>query len=86
VRVETAALETPSRLRPAADLYERAYREYEAALDAFVQASFSPKDQLRAAVEGAIPLAEKADKTWDRALALVQAELRRLGLPVRPTP
>jgi hypothetical protein len=73
----TPALEEANRL------FAIAFRQYAAAVTAFSNASRQP--DLAAAIADAVPLAERADRTYDRADAIVQAELRRLGLPTRPT-
>jgi hypothetical protein len=52
-------------------------------MTAFSEAS--RQADLAKAITEAVPLAERADHTYDRADAIVQAELRRLGLPTRPT-
>jgi hypothetical protein len=70
-------------LERAARLFDEAFRQYGAAMIAFSNASRQP--DLAAAITAAVPLAERADRTYDRADALVQAELRRLGVPTSPT-
>lgn len=70
-------------LRDAGRLLDTAFRQYAAAMTAFAEASRQP--DLAAAITKAVPLAERADRTYDRADAIVQAELRRLGLSTRPT-
>lgn len=84
VRLQLAAQQPPARLKPAAELFDRALRQYRAAIDGFVTASRAPAARLQAALTAAVPAAERADRTYDRADALVQRELRRLGLPTKP--
>jgi hypothetical protein len=73
---------TPA-LRRANELFDTAFRQYAEAMTAFSEASRKP--DVGAAITQAIPLAERADRTYDRADAIVQKELRRLALPTRPT-
>jgi len=74
----------PSKLRPAARLYDQSIREYVQAVDAFAAASTRPESELGAAITEAVPAADKADRTYDQADAMVKKELRRLDLPERP--
>ena len=85
VRAAFATREPPTRLRDAADLFDRALAQYLAVIDRFVAVSHTPKAELSAAITAAVPIAELADRTYDRADAMVQAELRRLGLPTKPS-
>jgi hypothetical protein len=82
-RVQTgfAATPPPARLKPAAALFDESLRGYIAAIDRFVMASYKTGDALKAAITAAVPTAEQADKTYDRAIALVNAERKRVGLP-----
>lgn len=73
---------TPA-LRRANALFDVAFRQYAEAMTAFADASAKP--DVGAALDDAIPLATRADHTYDRADTIVQAELRRLGLRTRPT-
>lgn len=83
VRTRLGAVPVPARLREAARLYDLALRQYVEAIDAFVDASAQPPEQVAAAITAAVPVAERADRTYDRADALVQRELARLHLPTR---
>jgi hypothetical protein len=75
-----AVAPVPTRLKPAAALYDRALRTYLQAIDAFVAASYQPRGaQLDAAMAAAVKVAESADKLYDRAGRLVAAEQRRVG-------
>ena len=84
-RVAVAKLRPADGLIEAAELFETAFRQYVDAIVAFSAASRRPTPELTGAISAAIPLAEKADKTYDEADALVQAALARHGLPTRPT-
>ena len=57
--------------------YDLALRQYEEAIDGFVAASRHPPNELAAAITAAVPTAERADRTYDRADALVKAALGR---------
>lgn len=85
VRQGFAGVAPPKRLREAAHLYDRALRQYREAIDAFAAASTRPPAELKDAITAAVPTADAADHTYDRADALVQAELARVHLPTRPT-
>jgi hypothetical protein len=82
-RSAVAQLHPTPRLERAAGLFDDAFRQYAAAMIALSEASRQP--DLAAAIAEAVPLAERADRTYDRADAVVQAELRRLGLPTAST-
>lgn len=79
VRLGFAAVPVPRSLRRAAALFDQSLREYVRAIDAFVAASFSSGDDLARALAEAIPIAERADATFDHAKALLKAELERVG-------
>ena len=76
--------QAPSRLRPAATLYDTALRQYVDAVDAFAAASRRPAPEISSGVSAGAHVAEKADATWDRAGRLVSAELKRVGAPDPP--
>jgi hypothetical protein len=77
----------PSTLSRAADLYDRALRGYEQAVDAFVAASFHPAGaDLNAAMASAIDVAKAADAVYEQARAVVAREWKRLGLPETQKP
>ena len=77
VRQALARLRPPHNLERAASLYDLALRQYEEAIDGFVVASREPPSELAAAITAAVPTAERADRTYDRADALVKAALGR---------
>ena len=78
------ACSAPSKLRPAAKLYDQSMVQYVQAVDAFSAASKRPQPEISDAISASTHIAEAADKTYDRADAMVKAELKRLGLPERP--
>jgi hypothetical protein len=80
IRIRWRGLRPPASLAEAARLYDEAMRGYESALDGFVAASRQPSDHLDAAVSSAVPAAEGADRAYDAADALVDAQAKRLGL------
>jgi adenylate cyclase len=82
-RIAVEQLRPTAALQRANELFDETFRQYAAAMVAFAKAS-EARD-IDAAIVKAIPLAEKADRTYDRADGIVQAELRRLKLPTRPT-
>ena len=84
VRTGLDRVSAPAILRPAALLYDRALLRYEAAVDAFVAASYAPPSGIKAAVTAAVPTANRADAIYDRADAIVRAAQRRFGLPTPP--
>ena len=73
IRRQVAGVRPPSFLRDAAAQYDASLRQYLAAIDAFVVASYAPSDGLAAAITRAVPAAQQADATYDRAEAMVQA-------------
>lgn len=79
VRLGFAAVPAPKSLRRAAALFDQSLREYVGAIDAFVAASLSSSGELARALAEAIPIAERADATFDHAKALLKAELERVG-------
>jgi hypothetical protein len=83
-RVKFDACPAPSRLRPAARLYDQSMRQYVQAVDAFAVASQRPTPEIEGAISASTRLADSADQTYDRADTLVTKELKRLGLPDRP--
>jgi hypothetical protein len=85
VRLRKVPVPSSSGLRQAALLYDLALSQYQAAIDGFAAASRKPKAELKAAISAAVPLAERADRTYDRADALLNAALRRVGLPTAST-
>ncbi|MCA1833971.1 MAG: hypothetical protein ABR548_04340 [Actinomycetota bacterium] len=80
VRVGFAAAKIPDKLARAAQLFDTSLRGYVAAIDAFVAASFSVGEPLKTAIKSAVPLAERADKTYDEATAILEKERKRVGL------
>jgi len=78
------ACPAPSRLRPAAKLYDKSMLQYIQAVDAFAEASKRPQPEIEGAISASTHVAEVADKTYDHADVLVKNELKRLGLPERP--
>ena len=75
------AVVPPPRLRAAADLFDQSLAGYLDAIDAFVAASVKTGEALKAAITAAVPIAERADKTYDRAKSLLDVERKRVGLP-----
>jgi hypothetical protein len=84
IRRRFAAAPAPAQLRHASELFDTALRRYLLAVDAFVAASARPATELETTVAAAAVVAENADRIYDQADALLQAELYRLGLPHRP--
>jgi hypothetical protein len=82
VRQKVSALPHPGTLDDAAALFDVALRRYGDAIDAFVTAS--DQTPLATAITAAVPVAEDADRIYDRADALVQRALAQVGLPTRP--
>lgn len=85
VRRDFHAIRPPRRLRHAAMLYDDALAQYEAAIDAFAAAADRPTAERDRALKVGTDLATKADATYDRARALVDAALADVGLPTSPT-
>jgi hypothetical protein len=86
VRRRFAAVAAPPGLALAKSLFDQSLGDYLRAIDAFVAASLQPKSKLQAAITAAVPIAEKADKTYDRASTALKAEMQRVGLPVPSNP
>ncbi|MHB8468038.1 MAG: hypothetical protein ACYDD7_24745, partial [Acidimicrobiales bacterium] len=88
VRGRWGRIRAPGSLARAGHLYDLALRQYEVAVDAFVAASSEPSVRIDAAVTAAVPTAERADRTYDQADALVNAEARAAGIapPEPPGP
>lgn len=86
VREGFASAPVPSSLRETAKLFDESLRGYVNAIDAFVQASFKTGDELKSAVTAVVPIAERADQTYDRAVALLRKERKRAGLPETTVP
>lgn len=82
VRAGFASAKPPTAaLKRAAALFDESLVGYLRAIDAFVAASSKTGKELEAAITAAVPVAENADKVYDRASDLVKAEFRRVGLP-----
>lgn len=86
VRRGIAAVKPPTRVKAAAHLYDVAMRQYQAAIDAFVVAVGRPPAELKEAITAAVPLADRADATYDRADKLVDAALVRAGVRTATLP
>lgn len=86
VRESFAAVPAPGSLAAVAAEFDRALATYLRAIDAFVEASRAPRDAIPDAIEAAVPIAEEADRIYDRASAMLDAERRRVGLPVDEEP
>ena len=86
VRRGFTGVHPPDRLAAAARLYDLAMRQYQDAIDAFVAAVGHPAPELNAAITAAVPAAERADATYDRADKLVAAALTRAGVPATTLP
>ena len=78
------ACPAPTRLRPAARLYDKSMLQYIQAVDAFAADSRRPQPEIEGAISSSTRVADAADKTYDRADEMVKNELKRLGLPERP--
>jgi hypothetical protein len=81
VRRGFAEARTTEHLKPVAKLFDEAFRLYIAAIDLFAAASLKTGQELKDAITAAIPTAERADKTYDRAAAALRKERKRVGLP-----
>ena len=83
IRRAFAAAPAPKGVKDASRIFDQAFRGYLAAVDAFVRGSSTQgaPEKIDGALEPGRVIARRADKTYDRARRLVQAELRRLGLP-----
>jgi hypothetical protein len=83
IRKAFASAPAPPRLTEAARFFDRAMRGYVEAIDEFARVSSTKgtADEIDAALNPGREMARRADKTYDRARRLVQAELRRTGLP-----
>jgi hypothetical protein len=86
VRDQFAAVPAPDRLDPVRKLFDDSLKAYVEAIDAFVVASTRPKAQINDALAAAVPIAQKADSTYDQAVALLKKELRKLGLDESEAP
>lgn len=78
-RLAFAQVPAPARLATAAKLFDESLGLYLEAVDAFLAASFETGPDRAAALESARQIARRADRTFDRAKALLKAELRRVG-------
>ena len=68
-------------LEQTAKIFDISFNLYLEAIDAFVIASSKTGEALTAAISAAVPTAERADTTYDQAVALLKKERKRVGLP-----
>jgi len=78
-RERAARLRVPPGVEHGAALFDRSLREYEEAVSAFSRAALA--SDMPAAIRAAVPLASRADATYDQSVAVLRDELQAIGQP-----
>ena len=81
IRSRFADATHPKRLDEAARLYDEAFATYIEAFEAFLDASrLATQAERNDAITDAVPIAERADKIFDRARDELEGQMRIVGL------